>query len=530
MKESLTALLDHLRGAARFRWWALLAATAVCIAGWAAVMVWPNSYEANTRVFVDTRTALSPVIQGLAIQQDMAAHLNLAQETLVGENQILKVLRETGAAADLTSARDRAKAVQQVRDRIQLTLDKTGNPQEPGGVIYSISYRDRERERSLKVVEILLNSFIEDTLGGKRQSSEEASKFLANEISETEQRLRESEQGLAVFKKQNVGMMPGTEGDYFTRLQNEIDAERKARTDLGIALSRREELLKQLSGENPYSVTGGGLGPAGMASGSGRSGTDTSSQLAEAESRLAALLLRFTERHPDVIATQEEIVKLKARREGELEALRRGDAGAALASGATSNPIYQSIQLSLNQVNVQIAELRGEVGQHEVKIAELRRLINSVPEVEAEFSRLNRDYEVTKAQYTALVDRLKKAELGKDAEAASSVRFEVIDPPSAGFQPVAPNRPALVVLVFLAGLGAAGALAYVLNALRPVFSRQKELQEATGLPILGEVWHTAPVTLARAERRSLLALAGGVAGLCIAFGIALLISLTDFRG
>ena len=56
---------------------------------WAGpVMLLPNVYEANARVFADTRTALSPVIQGLAIEQDVAAQLNLVQQSLLGEEQL----------------------------------------------------------------------------------------------------------------------------------------------------------------------------------------------------------------------------------------------------------------------------------------------------------------------------------------------------------------------------------------------------------------------------------------------------------
>jgi hypothetical protein len=86
------------------------------------------------------------------------------------------------------------------------------------GSIYGIVYQDRNRARSLKVVGELLNTLIVDTLGGKRQGSEDAQKFLETQIRDYETRLRAAEDKLAEFKKHNVGAMPTEQGGYFCSL------------------------------------------------------------------------------------------------------------------------------------------------------------------------------------------------------------------------------------------------------------------------------------------------------------------------
>ena len=96
-----------------------------------------------------------------------------------------------------------------------------------------------------------------------------------------------------------------------------------------------------------------------------------------------------------------------------MESLRRGDASAVAASGAGNNPVYQSMQLELNKVDVEIAALRRELAQHQSTVAELRQRLNSAPQVEAEYQQLNRDYDVNKAQYTALLESYQKARLGE---------------------------------------------------------------------------------------------------------------------
>jgi hypothetical protein len=110
-----------------------------------------------------------------------------------------------------------------------------------------------------------------------------------------------------------------------------------------------------------------------------------------------------------------------------------------------------------------------------------------MPEVEAEYARLNRDYDVTKANYTALVERLEKSRLGEEASTSGSVRFDVVEPPNADFKPISPMRTLLVLGVLLGSIGAGAAIAFVMHTLRPVFTSVKSLAESTGLVVLGSV-------------------------------------------
>jgi polysaccharide chain length determinant protein (PEP-CTERM system associated) len=524
MNQALNMLQDEIRGAARFRWLAMIVAWAVCVIGWLVVFRLPNVFESTARVYVDTRTALSPVIQGLAIEQDVYAQLSLVQQALLGEAQLGKVVDEANLASDPTSTRARALAIAQLRNSITINI-MGGDRNRPGVGLYSISYQDSERDRSLEVVQILLDSFVQSTLGGKQKGSETAERFLTEQIAETEQRLRDAEQRLADFKKKNVGTMPGAEGDYFTRLQNEMEASRKAQAALSVALSRRSELAQQLRDGASAAAATGSTSTAGVSAGSGQPAVagDTASRIVDAQRRLTDLLLRYTEKHPEVGTLRDEISELEQRRARELDALRRGDPDAVVASGAGANPVYQSIQLALNQTSVEIAALRGEIAQHERKIAELRAVVQTVPEVEAEFARLNRDYDVTRTQYVALVERLGRAKLGQEAEATSAIVFEIVDPPTADFQPVDPNRPRLIVMVFVAGIGLGVGLAYALNKLRPVFNHRAELEAFTGVPVLGEVSLATLDNFVPDERRGHLLFSAGAIGLAVACIAALVL-------
>jgi len=497
MEELVDKLRDEVRGSWHFRWIAVSVAWVVALVGWAAVFLMPDMYQASSRVFVDTRTTLNQVTQGIAVESNVDTQILRVRQSLIGGPQLEKVAREAKVEPKAGATPQLVKEFyDEVRKRIQIT-GSTTRDSATGGV-YLLTYTDRDRKAAIRLVKRLTDAFVDNTTGGKREGSEQAQKFLVDQLKEYEGRLANAEQRLAEFKKTNVGLMPGVQGDYFSRLQGEIDQSEKAKAALNLASRRRDELQRQLRGETPVLT---GSQPAVTAAGTSN---DIASRIRDTQSKLDELLLRFTEKHPDVIALQQTLADLNARQATQIEALRHGDASAAAGIGLAANPVYQNIQLQLNQANVEIATLNAEIADRQRKIGELRERVNTAPEVEAGLSRLNRDYEVTRASYQALLERLEKARLADQAEQTGIVRFEIIDPPAASFSPVAPKRSLLLLAVLVFAIGAGGGLAYLLHLLRKVFTNTRQLQTLTGRPVIGWVSKTRPETYKADQRRGLL--------------------------
>lgn len=530
MHELLAQIIEQARGAWRFRRYALIAAWIFSLLGWTAVFLLPDVYQAGSRIFVDTKTALTPVLDKLVLDQDVNAQLSLVRQSLLSTPQLEPVAQEIGLIdSRIMTVQQRARILNAMRDRVTLTMSSAQDDGDrSSGKIYALQYKDTSRDRSLQVVEILQNRFIENTLGGKRTGSENAQKFLTDNIRDYEDRLRAAEEKLASFKKQNIGLMPTEQGGYFSRLQTDMDAVTALQSKLAIATSRREELQRQLRGEAPIAAATGIAGTPGVPGGA-PGGGGTLSRIKETQARLDELLLRYTDKHPDVVAARENLEELQRRRADEIEALRRGDPNAAAASGASANPVYQSIQLQLNQADVEIASLRRELGDHQARVADLRKMLDTMPQVEAEYARLNRDYDVTKANYTELVQRLEKSRLGEEASNSGSVRFDVIEPPRAPFKPSSPPRSLLILGVLVAGLGAGAGIALLLHQLKPVFTSARSLAEFTGHQVLGTV-SMAWADQQNAQRvRSYWRYSAAVIALFVVGAIVLQVSRAGFR-
>lgn len=513
MNAALEFLLEQMRGVWRFRWIAMLVAWIVCIVGWLIVLLIPDTYNAWARVYVDTRTRLSQVTQGIAVESNIASQVTAVRSALLGGPQLEKVARlAIPAYAGATHAQQVA-IIDGLRERLVVEINADKNAPLAPADLYVISFTDHDPLIAHRVVDQLLHLFMSNALGGSQLGSEQAEEFLTQQIGQYERKLQTAESALADFKRKNGGLVPGANGgDYFTRLHGETEDLDRERLALTVAQQRRDELRRQLAGEQPV------LGASGIGGGSA---TDTASAIREAQGRLDALLLQYTDKHPDVIAARRTLEDLRKRQLDEIAAIKRGDQVAINNTGLAANPVYQGIRLQLSQADVEVAALQRQVTDQEQHIEELRKMMNTAPEVEAEYSRLNRDYDVTRAEYQALADRLNRAKLSDQADATGVVRFQIVDPPTGSDRPVSPDRVRLILSVLMGGLVAGLGVAYLMHQLRPVFSSSRQLGELTQLPVVGAVSMTWLERHKAQERRTIWQYTAGVAALVLMAVLAL---------
>lgn len=482
MDEFLTLVRREIVGAWRFRWWAMAVAWIICVLGWTSIYSMPDIYEANARFFVETQSRLDRVIDSVVVENQVGGQVNLVRQAMLGRPVLEKVATDTDLLLRAATPLQKNDLISSMTRKILIT-GSPGIPRQPRPTdgIYSISFRDMDRSMGLAVVNSLLNEFMDDVVRGRQDSSDETIEFLRSEIDKYDEQLRQRERALADFKQRNVGLLPGDGGGYFDRLQLKLDELGVLEAQLQNAQTRRSALRVQLRGANPYVQDGGdsnGTTATGPTS-------DLDIRILDLESQLGDLLLRFTERHPDVISIREQLAQLSRRREDQLEMMR--NAGPEDTVILSNNPVYQQLSIALNEVDVEIAGLQSQLSRDRTKIADLQDKVGVIPAIEAELTELTRDYDQVQETYNELRGLLEEEVIASRKQEAAVVNFRLIDPPYVGTSPVSPQRVIMLFAVLFIGLGAGGGLAWVLHFLRPVFHDVSDLRESTGLPVLGVV-------------------------------------------
>jgi polysaccharide chain length determinant protein (PEP-CTERM system associated) len=479
--SDVAALQDQLRGMWRFRRIAIMVAWGAALIFWAIVFLIPNTYEASAKIFVDTGTTLSQATKGISLEDNVTDQIERVSAALLGTPQLRRVAADTNLLAGAVTPQKQQAVIDGLRQRINILADVNPNEPQAAPKQFTITYKDPNRARAIAVVDRLLNDFVEGSLKDKSEGSQQAEQFLTQQIAAYGQRLSATEQQLANFKKRNIGLVPGEQGDYFTQLQTQRQALTKLKESLFIAVRERDALAAEMRSGQEFTASGPAVAAGGAMP------LDIEQQIGQDQQRLDRLLLKYTSKYPDVISLRESIKELKAREKRQAAQARHGDVGAASSLGLSTSPVYVKLQEEYNAQQVQIASLQQQISDTERSIQALKAEAGSAPEVQAQYAQLTRNYEVTKKQYDALLSRLDSARLGQQAASTGLVKFQVIDPPAASFKPVSPKRPLLIMGGFFLALAAGVGVAYLLHLLTPVFVSTRQLTAATGLPVLGAV-------------------------------------------
>jgi len=508
MHELLQQALVLGRGMWHRRWIGLVVAWIAAAIGVAVVYKIPEKYEASARVYVDTESLLRPLLAGLAIQPNLDQQVALMSRTLISRPNVEKLIR----MSDLDLATRSTAAREDLVDSITKSIRLEGNVSQN---LYIISYRDSNPNQARKVVQSLLTIFVESSLGDKRQDTQVAVKFLDDQIKSYEKNLQSAENRIKEFKLKYMGVAGGGQGqDYFGRvasLNSDINA---ARLDLESAEQARDSYRKELAGEQVPDL----LQPSQNLDDPGSEAVpEVDARLESLRHELDGLLRKYTDQHPDVIATKRLIGQLQEQRTAVLDARRKAAQSVVKGPSTPTNPVAQQMKLALADAEASVASARAKLGGLEAQQRQLKTQAQLVPQAEAEYTQLTRDYDVLKRTYDSLVSRRESATMGKDVQDTSGAQFRVIDPPRVSPQPVAPNRLALLGMAFVLAVAAGLFASLAVSQLMPIFHDARTLRETSRRPILGMISMLPSDALQHAKRRNSWLFAGGLGGLLATF-------------
>jgi len=471
MQELMAQLLSHLKGIWKYRWHAVIAAWVVALAGWITVYKLPDRYEASARVYVDTQSILKPLLSGMTALPNVEQQVSIMSRTLFSRPNVERVLRMVDLDIKTSTAKDREQQVKDLMDEIKMGTTGRDN-------LYTISYSNENPKLAKGVVQSFLTIFVEGSLGDKKQDSASAVHFIEQQIKAYEEKLVAAENALKEFKQKNVGQLPREGGDYFAKLTATSESLNQARLELREAENARDAIKKQMVDEGPVLMADQTSVPA-----SAISNPEIDARIQALNKNLDALRLNFTEQHPDIVATKRLIAQLEERKKEEAKLTKH-----SADPGKNYSPMLQQLNVALAEAEARAASMRARVAEYSARYNYLKNQVNAIPQVESEFTQLNRDYLVNKSNYEKLLERRESAKMsGEMTTTTEMMAFKIIDPPMVPQIPTAPNRFRLVSLVFLGALLTGIGVAFLMSQMRPTFQSQSALREIIGLPVLGTV-------------------------------------------
>ena len=165
MNEIVEELRAALYSVWHRRWIAIAVAWGVCLLGWLAVSLIPNSYESKARIYVDVDDVLS---EQLGIAGDGKEEIMRVRQTLVSTKNLQKVIASTKLGEEVTETAQMDAAVADLAKHVEVTSQQD-NLFEIVATVGKSDLSDAENAvLARNVVQKLLDIFREEHISGNR--------------------------------------------------------------------------------------------------------------------------------------------------------------------------------------------------------------------------------------------------------------------------------------------------------------------------------------------------------------------------
>lgn len=472
LKRQLFLFLDQLW---QRRWAALAFTWAVCLVGWVVVAMMPNRYVSEARFYVDTQSLLNPLLKGISVNSDDSGReeqVELMQRTLTSRPNLMKVAQMTDLDKSAETEAELQALIASLEERIAIRAQ--------GGNLFQVEFSDNSPSMARDVVQSLLTIFVESSVGDKREDIQTAKSFIESQIVEYESQLKAAELRLADFKVSNMEFLSSSAESFAVRLEQARENVKKLEAEYGDAMAQRNQLRAQIAA-TPRFLSYDAMPPMVMGSNS-LSGTPQQRILA-LQAQLSDLRLQYTEKHPDVVQTRQQLENLIAQQK---KAGSGSEEASAFAKAQIPNTVHDQLSLRLTDAESTVGSVGRRLAEAKAIVGDMEKRAADAPRIEAEFTNLNRDYQVLKASYEGLLQRRESARIAEAADSTTEpVQFRVVAAPELPATAAGPNRVLFNSLVLVLGLIAGAGFVFLLMQIEDRVAAPEDLFALGEIPVLG---------------------------------------------
>ena len=383
-----------------------------------------------------SRALAERVVSSLGLQDDAGF---MKAQNASATSIILNAIVGTSKSPRLLSPLAlRAKAVGFVQDNVSIRPI-------PGSRLVDIQYKDASPAQAQRIANAYAKSFVAANLDKRFQANAYAKTFLQDQIQQLKIRLQQSEKVLLEFaqREQIVAVR-----DKASIAESNLAA---ANTSLGVLVSERiknEQLWRQVQESD-------GFGLPQLLS---------NSVIDELRGRRNKLTTEYQEKretfkpsYPAMVQISNKIKEIDRQLATEVRTIR------------------ESLKAAYESSKSQEAEMRE-------RIAELRTAVLDLQKRGVQHNILRREVETNRKLYDSLLQRLKEVDI---ASGVGTNNVFIVDTAEKPKGPSEPRVARILALSLMLGLGGALGMAYLLEILDDRARVPEDVEEATGLAILG---------------------------------------------
>jgi polysaccharide chain length determinant protein (PEP-CTERM system associated) len=461
----------------------LIPALVAPLVGFGVSFVFPPKYTSQATILVEGQKVPEGYVAPV-VTEDLTQRIATMEQRVLTRGKLQPMIERLGLAK---GGRSLDEVVDSIRANIDIqpvepgvttgstssTKKKSGQRNEVPG--FYVNFSANNPGEAQEICAALTSMLLDENVQARTAVAENTTQFLTRQLDQAKHDLDDQDSKLAVFKRQYVGQLPGDEDSnlkILMGLNSQLDANTQTMNRAQQDKAYTESLLAQQlttwkssdSAANPQTLL---------------------QQLAALQSQLITLQARYTEDHPDVVKTKNDIAEIKRR-------LKQVDSGADENQGIAVDktkgaepPEIQKLRLLIHQYDEAIAQASRDQRRLQGQIQAYQGRVALTPGVEEQYKALTRDYETAQKFYNELLAKKSESEMQTNMEQEQRGELmRLLNPASLPDTPSFPVRWMFAAGGLGSGLALALGLAMWLELRDKSIRDEQDVMAALELPML----------------------------------------------
>ncbi len=430
----------------------------------------PKEYQ-STSLLSYQRQGISPNKMSPDLETKIRDIVNSLTQIVTSRTNLEKIINDVQLYQEEQKILPIEDAIEMFRKKIVVIPSRQGE-------VFTVSYSGSAPDKVVRATNAIAALFIEENLKYRQEKATDTSSYTSQELETAKKVMDTQENAMRDYKLQNYDEMPEHREANLTRLtslQAQYQRKQESIQDLEKTLVLIQDQLN-----NRRMLIQQSVGPA-----QDNSEGDNRLSLPNLRSALDALLLKYTEKHPEVVRIRKLIEKVEqdGTPGGGRNGLTRGSRAAD--GGSVYDKVLMQLEVQQKGVRLNIANLENEKNELRKIVAQYEKWVSAAPVREAEWSSLTREYGQLKKHYDYLVGQNLQAEsmLSLEQQQKGS-QFKIEDPARSSGRPIKPDFLKIMGMSLMVALGFSVVVTFMLDYFDNSFRDPEILKPTLGIPLL----------------------------------------------
>ncbi|MCJ8280025.1 MAG: polysaccharide biosynthesis tyrosine autokinase, partial [Rivularia sp. ALOHA_DT_140] len=338
----------------------------------------------------------------------------------------------------------------------------------------TVSYKDTNPKIAARVVNTLINVYLESNVSSRRKEAAAGRKFIEKQVPKAESAVRQSEAELANFKEKNKVVSLEEEAEksleVISDLQRRIS---EAKSKIADITSQSEQIRKQLGMNSQEAVT--------MAFLSQSPGVqDIIKEIQKLESQLISRRNVLQDNHPEIISLENNLASSKELLQKRVEEVV--GTNQQLSKNLQMGTLQQKLAEDLIRLESGRLGLASEITTLSQLEVDYRQRLNMLPKLEQKQRQLERKVQGTQSTYSLLLKKLQEARIAENQNLGNASKVAQAQIPD---EPI--SSPMIIVSAGLLAILSTLIIVFLVEARDKSIKTVDEAKEYLGLTLLGVI-------------------------------------------